>query len=75
MNDEGFKNRFRNRAHLTPHVDRVYEVLYSENCDNADYTMDENRNNRLSNKALDKYEAERVLNGHLHVRVQQEFPF
>lgn len=56
VNEEGYRNRYRNRHHLAPHVDCAYSVIYPGK-DNTDCTSDYNQIYRRLNLAIDKYET------------------
>lgn len=68
MNDQGFKNRYRNNAHAAPHTDHIYQVMYPSK-DNSDYTSDQHRNNRIKNVKLSDYEIRRKVNGEFDMKV------
>ena len=68
MNDEGFSNRYRNRAHLAPHTDTLYPVIYPGSS-NEDYTRDPNQVNRRMNKHISNYEIRRKVNGDFDMKV------
>lgn len=62
VNEEGFRNRYRNNLSNVPHTDSAYRVMYPSN-DNGSYTCEETRNNRRSNVRLSRYYAKQVVNG------------
>lgn len=62
MNSAGFGNRYRHRDNFNPHCDLAYAVVYPGK-DNSDYTNDQNRNDRIMNRNIDKYEIGRKING------------
>ena len=68
VNEEGYHNRYRSRAHLAPHTDKIYKVIYPANT-NADYISDPNRINRRQNIELDKYATRRKVNGEFDMKV------
>lgn len=63
VNTEGFNNRYRHRDRFAPHCDLAFAVVYPGK-DNSDYTDNENRNNRVYNKNVDRYEMARKQNGY-----------
>lgn len=62
MNSAGFGNRYRHRDNFNPHCDLAYAVVYPGK-DNSDYTNDGNRNDRIMNRHIDKYEIGKKING------------
>ena len=68
VNDDGFQNRYRSRAHMAPHVDRMYAIVYPGK-DNADYTSDALRNERRQNRAESNYDARQRVNGSVDMQV------
>ncbi|XP_046337271.2 uncharacterized protein LOC124118971 isoform X1 [Haliotis rufescens] len=73
VNEEGLKNRYRNRQELAPHCDKAFALLYPGN-DNSDYTCDVNQNNRRMNIMSDKYNILNKVNGPFHVQVLRQTP-
>ena len=76
VNDEGFSNRYRNRAHLAPHTDTSYPIIYPGGPNtNEDYTRDCNQVNRRLNKKISDYEIRRKVNGDFdHKVLMQTMP-
>ena len=68
MNEQGFVNRYRGRAHLYPHPDLAYSLLYPSP-DNTDYTLDDKRNRRRENLQIDNYDIRRKVNGSFDMKV------
>ena len=73
VNEDGFKNRYRNREKFAPHIDCAYKLIYPGG-DNSDYDSDINKKNRKQNVSLDKYDIMTKVNGDLHVKVLSETP-
>merc|ERR1711976_893132 len=71
VNEEGFSNRYRNRANHAPHTDTVYHVMYPGH-DNSDYTLDENKKHRKENLQLDKHQIRERVNGPFDIKVLTE---
>ncbi|GFO18538.1 hypothetical protein PoB_004504300 [Plakobranchus ocellatus] len=68
VNQDGHRNRYRDRQHLAPHCDRSYALIYPGS-DNSDYSRPQTRKNRRENSFLDSYEITKKVNGEFHMQV------
>lgn len=62
VNSAGFNNRYRKRQDHAPHCDLAYAVVYPGK-ENLDYICDDNRNERIYNINVGRYEMAKKHDG------------
>ncbi|RUS76060.1 hypothetical protein EGW08_016190 [Elysia chlorotica] len=67
VNQDGHRNRYRNRQHLAPHCDSSYTLIYPGS-DNDEYCRPQTRKNRRENSFIDSYEITKKVNGEFHMQ-------
>ncbi|XP_013074053.1 uncharacterized protein LOC106060641 isoform X1 [Biomphalaria glabrata] len=73
VNEEGHKNRYRDRHHLAPHCDKAFAVMYPGS-DNIDYVSPESRKNSREYVYVERYEMSCKVNGKFQLEGLRALP-